>query len=260
MKNRLLIPSLIALLVGMILVSHGCKKDDSTPAGPTGGWPVPQVGLVAYYPFGGNANDGSGNGHHGTPENNPVLSNDRFGHASSAYHFDGINQCIDLPSSIMITADLSISFWVQTTIVDTIIWPGSRFIIDRDICGWNWDWSVGLGRGGKIEFETGTYNSNQVLPSSVDVNDSIWHHVVVVVDSSAGSKKMYIDGGLDTVSTFERGLFLNNNEGICIGATVCDPSHHKYFLGTIDDVRFYGRALSGEEVQQLYHEGGWHAP
>src|SRR5580765_3803529 len=46
-------------------------------------------GLVAYYPFNGNANDQSGN------NNNPIFNNatltaDRFGNSNSAYSFNGI--------------------------------------------------------------------------------------------------------------------------------------------------------------------------
>ncbi|MEI6260974.1 MAG: hypothetical protein WCR46_13855 [Deltaproteobacteria bacterium] len=47
-------------------------------------------GLVACYPFNGNANDESGNGHHGTVIGGAVLTTDRFGNANSAYSFDSI--------------------------------------------------------------------------------------------------------------------------------------------------------------------------
>ena len=45
-------------------------------------------GLVAYYPFNGNANDESGNGNHGIVDG-AALSMDRFGNLNSAYLFDG---------------------------------------------------------------------------------------------------------------------------------------------------------------------------
>ena len=45
-------------------------------------------GLVAYYPFNGNANDESGNGNDGTV-NGATLADDRFGNPGSAYYFDG---------------------------------------------------------------------------------------------------------------------------------------------------------------------------
>lgn len=50
-------------------------------------------GLAAYYPFNGNANDESGNGHHGTVEE-ATLTIDRFGNENRAYNFNGINNRI----------------------------------------------------------------------------------------------------------------------------------------------------------------------
>ena len=53
-------------------------------------------GLVAYYPFNGNANDESTDGHDGTVYG-ATLTTDRFGNSNSAYSFDGINDyiCVD---------------------------------------------------------------------------------------------------------------------------------------------------------------------
>ena len=31
----------------------------------------------------------------------------------------------------------------------------------------------------------------------------------------------------------------------------------RYYNGNIDDIRIYNRALSEDEIQALYHEGGW---
>ena len=57
---------------------------------------VPSDGLVAWYPFNGNANDGSPNGHNGVV-NGALLVPDRNGNQSSAYGFDGLNAQISLP-------------------------------------------------------------------------------------------------------------------------------------------------------------------
>jgi hypothetical protein len=49
--------------------------------------------LVAYYPFNGNANDETGHGYDGTVDG-ATLTDDRFGHPTSAYRFDGSNDKI----------------------------------------------------------------------------------------------------------------------------------------------------------------------
>ena len=58
---------------------------------------VSTTSLVAYWPFNGNANDLSGNGHNGTV-NGATLTNDRFGSPNSAYNFNG-SAYIDVPYS-----------------------------------------------------------------------------------------------------------------------------------------------------------------
>ena len=57
-----------------------------------------QNGLVAWYPFDGNASDMSGNGNHGTV-NGAVPSTDRFWDAGKAYEFDGVDDYILLPDN-----------------------------------------------------------------------------------------------------------------------------------------------------------------
>ena len=53
-------------------------------------------GLIAYYPFSGNANDASGNGNNAV-FNNATLTTDRFGNPNSAYYFDGVSNYIQIP-------------------------------------------------------------------------------------------------------------------------------------------------------------------
>jgi hypothetical protein len=53
-------------------------------------------GLVAYYPFNGNANDESGNGNQGTVYG-ASLTPDKDGQTNSAYSFDGVNDYIHIP-------------------------------------------------------------------------------------------------------------------------------------------------------------------
>ena len=45
---------------------------------------------------------------------------------------------------------------------------------------------------------------------------------------------------------------MNNN---LIGRSVFWSS--QYYLGKVDDVRIFSKALTANEIQFLYHEGGW---
>ena len=57
---------------------------------------VPTNGLVGWWGFNGNAQDGSGNGNHGTV-NGATLTTDRFGNQNGAYDFQIVHSVIDLP-------------------------------------------------------------------------------------------------------------------------------------------------------------------
>ena len=57
-------------------------------------------GLVAYYPFKGNANDESGNGNYGTVYG-ATLTTDSLGNADSAYNFDGDYDYIAIPIDLI---------------------------------------------------------------------------------------------------------------------------------------------------------------
>lgn len=74
-----------------------------------------EEGLVAYYPFKGNSNDASGNNNHPV-FNNANLTSDRFGQPNEAYHFNGVDnymQILNSPSLNMPNTELSLSLWVK---------------------------------------------------------------------------------------------------------------------------------------------------
>jgi len=77
---------------------------------------VPTQGLVAYYPFNGNANDESGNGNNGI-DSGATLTTDRFGNANKAYWFNGTSNYIEVSDNpiLRFSNSFSISLWVSLT-------------------------------------------------------------------------------------------------------------------------------------------------
>ena len=75
------------------------------------------LGLVAWYPFDGNASDMSGNGNHGTVHG-ATLGTDRHGRAGEAYSFDGVNDHITVPHVNQLDGmnyGLTLSVWLNQT-------------------------------------------------------------------------------------------------------------------------------------------------
>ena len=72
------------------------------------------TGLVAYYPFNGDADDESGNGNNGTIYG-ATLATDRFGNPNSAMLFNGVDDFIEIPYSeeLEIGENLTITGWVK---------------------------------------------------------------------------------------------------------------------------------------------------
>ena len=75
---------------------------------------VSTQGLVAYYPFNGNANDQSANGNNGTV-NGATLAMNRFGVPNQAYYFNG-NAGITIPDSPSLEVNgsaVTLAAWVN---------------------------------------------------------------------------------------------------------------------------------------------------
>jgi len=79
-----------------------------------------------------------------------------------------------------------------------------------------------------------------------------WHHGVVTFNK--GAVKLYLDGSLDGEGDVGSPL-AGNSLPLRIAATASDPASC-FFVGIIDEVRVYNRALSEDEVNQNMNAEG----
>lgn len=215
---------------------------DSSVTQSCGGIPASlQNGLMAYYPFCGNANDLSGFGNHGTVLN-AALANDRNGNAQSAYYFDGSSK-ITVPSGAQISDSLNtqvtFSAWINVESYPYTFGPilskngpSSRQFeiwIDPNTLGF---WGT--------QFNGSTNYS---------VPDSTWLHYVVTFDQ--GTVKYYINSTLVQTSTYTSTSLVGNNSVFEIGHD--SPGSLELFNGYIDDVAIWNRVLSPTDVANLYN-------
>lgn len=212
---------------------------------------IPTDGLVAYYPFNGNANDESGNGNDGTVYG-ATLTTDRFGNENSAYKFDGIDDFIWFGDKKEFKPEkITISSWFKTTSIKNGV-NNSNFLIRYRSYGYtiflNVDQKAG-NFGGDLFVEGGF--RYVFVSDSVQVNDGFWHFVAFTFNGNY--YKFYLDGK----KYFESNKYGTKkiyyiNGGLAIGRDGDDSSD--YFEGVIDDVRIYNRALTDQEILTLYYE------
>jgi hypothetical protein len=89
------------------------------------------------------------------------------------------------------------------------------------------------------------------------IEDLNWHHVAVKRDGAFAY--LYIDGNqvgarisvnADPISVAPDGLFLGQEQD-AIGGSF---DQRQSWAGEMDNVRFYNRPLSADEIQRLYNE------
>ncbi|WP_027303076.1 LamG domain-containing protein [Rudanella lutea] len=208
---------------------------------------TPSTGLIAYYPFNGNANDESGNGHHGVV-NGATLTTDRFGNTAKAYSFNGLNNTINILSLNnylnSISTDFSLSLWFKPGVNFTNTTTRNTFL------------SVPEGlyqlyyESGFIRLEVWAQPHFALIysvPATFSANS--WNHIACSV--RAGNPiKIYINGKEHIVGTAP--LYLDTDDGIktMIGA---EPYDGFIMNGGLDDVRIYGRGLFDSEIMHLYN-------
>jgi hypothetical protein len=209
-------------------------------------------GLVGYWPFCGNANDLSGNGNNGTV-NGATLTTDRFGVANSAYSFNGnSNIIVPYTSSQLITGFASYSLWVNANSL-----PTSGFV-SHLISKYN---NLTNQREFTIEFDNSLikYNINDgtswhTAGSGVSSNINQWYFVFSSYDKNQNpTTKLYVNGVLVGTDNSFQGNIPNNSLPLIfsnLSGVGLTP-----FTGKLDDIGFWNRALTQQEITQLYNAG-----
>jgi hypothetical protein len=219
------------------------------------------VGLVAYYPFDGDALDHSGNGND-CAVMGATLTTDRNGQPNAAYSFEGSSymDCGDGPS-IDISGDLTLSAWFSS---DTSSLTGyNQVLVGRgaNSAGWyilemqNQDQSGTPGFCGPTHSPGLVISGNGVAGSASSacvpnpIAASAWH-LATGVFHAGQQLAIYLDGQLaSSASTTIQAPKNGSGADLLIGKNISIPT---YFNGVLDDIRVYNRALSDAEIAALY--------
>ena len=218
---------------------------------------VPTDGLLAYYPFNGNANDASGNGKNGTVDG-ANLTSGRFDNETSSYSFDGEDDWIDFIEhpNLKIKNSLTYSAWINIegmTNFMGIVGTGEGTVLTKtsSMLMVNTDYN--------LVFEIGNGSERKTITDVEKILDqNNWYHVVGTFNSDDGFIKLYLDGSIvESLDTNISSLLTDipdSDNRFKIGVRDLFNSGYTYgwFKGKIDDVGIWNRALTEQEIQNLY--------
>ncbi|WP_341225730.1 LamG-like jellyroll fold domain-containing protein [uncultured Arcticibacterium sp.] len=211
-------------------------------------------GLVAYYPFNGNANDESGNGHNGIIDG-ATLTADKygeFGSSGKALNFDG-DDVMRIPNLYNAATqplnNVTYSLWFKPnqnygaadfySLIIRSTDAGFTDMIGKP--------DFGSAENNKFQFYmfTGDYVLNKA--TTIDFIANVWYHVVAARDDN--TTKIYLNAVKEgevtytNPSIFYPDLYLGGHKTF----------NRWYFNGALDDLRIYNRALSDAEIQAIYN-------
>jgi trimeric autotransporter adhesin len=191
------------MVLGSLLL--GCAPSWNASPGRKG---IPSNGLVASYPFDGDAGDNSGNAHNGTVVG-ATLTTGRNGEQKSAYLFDGVDDYISVADAplLRISGQITMSAWINAA--EGVLpfagiickaeprEPRHGYIMCIDdqgnaMAGVYYDHSTGVGSS---------------VSSEENMTDSNWHHIAATYNGI--ELKLYINGVLYTKKNYRDGLQAN---------------------------------------------------
>jgi hypothetical protein len=258
MKNPRVVPRLVPviLLLTMLCAWHAQAQQPSFLTN----------GLVAYYPFNGNANDESGNGNNAGQFR---TASDRFGgQTAKAYETLNDAQPITVNQEGLFLKQHTFAAWVKfnsdspayQTIYNLVsgnapAQASARLERIFEPASGNY-YSLAISRRKWTAGNPATYidllQHSRPNPSPVQSN-GVWYHIVVVASATTsviGNSYVYVDGSLVLTSPEYLLTGVSDSSTIRLGGDGIND--YANLNGALDDVRIYNRALSDSEVKALY--------
>ena len=213
---------------------------------------VPTKGLIAYYPFNGNANDESGNGNHGVVYGNATVN-------GVLIIGDNAEDRVSLPYNVLdglkdfsFSAKLKINTLHSSGRIPLNCWLSGARNSEANalILAYSKNdnaWTVNINNVGKIFAKNGI------------IEDLKFHHIVIIRHFSTAY--LYIDGvkignGIqvsnDVLSVDPGGVIIGQEQDVVSGSFEKDQS----WAGEIDNIRIYNRALNENEISAIFRKDG----
>ncbi|HEY0676902.1 MAG TPA: LamG domain-containing protein [Chitinophagaceae bacterium] len=244
--------TLLACVLLMTVIS-GCSKDCEDD--PNDCEINLNQGLVAYYPFNGNADDASGNGNNGVVYG-ATFTTDFLGRPGKAAGFDGINDYIlvndngklnhqEVTIAMMVMVNNTNRRQAIINRVDFETAKGPVYGVGQALDATNkWEFSL-------INQDCNTpyaYNPNDYATSTETLQPGRWYHLIATF--SKGVQKLYIDGALRVTKTRDFST-LNHCPGVDLVIGAWWKNDIVSIDGKVDELRIYNRAFTDCEIEKL---------
>lgn len=214
-----------------------------------------ELGMVAHYPFEGNANDATPYANHGVPGGDVAYINaDHANGGLQAVKFDGQADTIVVPNAVQLISDYAtVAFWIRVD--GQNVQDAEAYILDFG--HWDQRWKISLPQHLKIVWTTNSNNAQfPVFISDMDSGDgnelvkNFWWHVVLTHDGT--DDKIYVNGQLAN-SKPVLGKLNTTARPLGIGGNPIDGG--QYFNGALDELKIYNRAVTSAEAENLFNTG-----
>lgn len=178
------------------------------------------------------------------------------GYNGSGLCFDGTEQSVSVPSYNGINVgvgNFTLDAWVMRDL--NAIDSHARIILDKRDPQSLIGYSLAISLGNllfQLSDGTGSPTYTNYRDSAVVPVDGLWHFVAVTVDrNTAAGGRFYIDGNpTGTFNPTAHAHNLNNTAPFILGETPIPGGFP--WLGCIDEVELFRRALGAPEIQSLY--------
>jgi len=209
---------------------------------------IDTVDLIAYYPFTlGRIHDFYQNIYHAT-NHGGIPVEDVYRNRAGAFAFDGEDTYIETPLNADLYNNLfTISCWIKGN-----DYSDGRQDVITNYSGSNNGWRLYITQdnGGELRFE-GDDPVNDPKCSLSSFNNNEWYYVTVMSEND--QHRLYIDGHLvaENTNTWQ----ISGDTNFIIGNSRAGIGNSYSFNGIIDDIRFYNRILSEQEITGIYEKG-----
>ena len=236
--------------LSIICIAMLCVNAPMTPA------QLPLDGVVSYWPFDdgtitGNTVEDILGDNDGELTKNPKSVAGKVG---MALEFDGENS-VHIPGTASLefagAEEMSVVAWVNadsdSPVQGVVAGCCGTIVAQRDVNGWALRFD-GRNAGQEMEFIVQPGWQGDGGFGAAAFNKGEWHHLVGVVNNK--DMLLYVDGELETEQNYNGPMATTGSE------TEIGHAGDGGFVGIIDEVMIYNKALTADEVKQIFEAEG----